>query len=96
MTAASYVPNASWPIVPCDHGWEYETSEVKSSIVIDVRLHFILFFDQDDHFIFSLIPVETFQFDLVCDHAIYPTIGLVALNTGGPIGVYLFGTLNDR
>ncbi|XP_043523646.1 carcinine transporter isoform X2 [Frieseomelitta varia] len=62
--------NTSWPIVPCDHGWEYETTEVKSSIVID--------------------------FDLVCDHAIYPTIGLVALNTGGPIGVYLFGTLNDR
>ncbi|XP_020721872.1 carcinine transporter isoform X1 [Bombus terrestris] len=70
VTAASYVPNASWPIVLCDHGWEYETSEVKSSIVID--------------------------FDLVCDRAIYPTIGLVALNTGGPIGVYLFGTLNDR
>lgn len=36
------------------------------------------------------------QFDLVCDRAIYPTIGLVALNVGGPIGVYLFGTLNDR
>lgn len=36
------------------------------------------------------------KFDLVCEHAIYPTIGLVALNTGGPIGVYLFGTLNDR
>lgn len=36
------------------------------------------------------------QFDLVCDRAIYPTIGLVALNAGGPIGVYLFGTLNDR
>ncbi|CAD1479309.1 unnamed protein product, partial [Heterotrigona itama] len=70
VTTASYVPNTSWPIVPCDYGWEYETTEVKSSIVID--------------------------FDLVCDHAIYPTIGLVALNTGGPIGVYLFGTLNDR
>ncbi|XP_029176735.1 carcinine transporter isoform X1 [Nylanderia fulva] len=62
--------NTSWSIVPCDHGWEYETSEVTSSIVVD--------------------------FDLVCDHAIYPTIGLVALNMGGPIGVYLFGTLNDR
>ncbi|KAG8042483.1 hypothetical protein G9C98_005117 [Cotesia typhae] len=36
------------------------------------------------------------QFDLVCDKDIYPTLGLVALNTGGPIGVYLFGTLNDR
>ncbi|XP_043288498.1 carcinine transporter [Venturia canescens] len=35
-------------------------------------------------------------FDLVCDKAIYPTYGLVALNTGGPIGVYLFGSLNDR
>ncbi|XP_012278718.1 carcinine transporter [Orussus abietinus] len=63
-------PNSSWPVVPCDRGWEYDTSEVVSSIVID--------------------------FDLVCEHAIYPTIGLVALNSGGPIGVYLFGTLNDR
>ncbi|XP_051160206.1 carcinine transporter [Leptopilina boulardi] len=63
-------PNSSWPVVPCDHGWEYDMSEVLSSIVID--------------------------FDLVCDYAIYPTLGLVALNTGGPIGVYLFGTLNDR
>ncbi|KAG7188844.1 hypothetical protein KM043_008450 [Ampulex compressa] len=70
VTMASSMSNESWSIVPCDHGWEYETSEVISSIVID--------------------------FDLVCDHAIYPTIGLVALNTGGPIGVYLFGTLNDR
>ncbi|XP_050458332.1 carcinine transporter isoform X1 [Cataglyphis hispanica] len=65
-----WTSNTSWSIVPCDHGWEYETSEVTSSIVID--------------------------FDLVCDRAIYPTIGLVALNLGGPIGVYLFGTLNDR
>ncbi|XP_031827819.1 carcinine transporter [Nomia melanderi] len=70
VTAPSSLPNSSWPVVPCDHGWEYEMSEITSSIVID--------------------------FDLVCDHAIYPTIGLVALNTGGPIGVYLFGTLNDR
>jgi len=31
------VPNASWSVVPCDHGWEYETSEMTSSIVIDVR-----------------------------------------------------------
>ncbi|XP_075212319.1 carcinine transporter isoform X2 [Lycorma delicatula] len=36
------------------------------------------------------------DFDLVCDHAIYPTIGLAALNTGGPIGVYSFGIINDR
>ncbi|XP_076167595.1 carcinine transporter [Ptiloglossa arizonensis] len=70
VTTLSSIPNASWPVVPCDHGWEYETSETPSSIVVD--------------------------FNLVCDHAIYPTIGLVALNTGGPIGVYLFGTLNDR
>ncbi|XP_076679442.1 carcinine transporter [Andrena cerasifolii] len=70
VTTSPTIPNTSWPVVPCDHGWEYETSEITSSIVID--------------------------FDLVCDKAIYPTIGLVALNTGGPIGVYLFGTLNDR
>uniref|UniRef100_V9IHU5 Uncharacterized protein n=1 Tax=Apis cerana TaxID=7461 RepID=V9IHU5_APICE len=37
VTTASFVPNSSWPVVPCDHGWEYEMSEVKSSIVIDVR-----------------------------------------------------------
>lgn len=36
------------------------------------------------------------QFDLVCDYDIYPTLGLVALNVGGPIGVYAFGWLNDR
>lgn len=36
------------------------------------------------------------KFDLVCDRDIYPTIGLAALNTGGPVGVYLFGVLNDR
>ncbi|KAF7996562.1 hypothetical protein HCN44_002208 [Aphidius gifuensis] len=62
--------NTSWPIIPCDFGWEYDITEIVSSIVID--------------------------FDLVCDKAIYPTLGLVALNTGGPIGVYLFGNLNDR
>lgn len=36
------------------------------------------------------------QFDLVCDFDVYPTLGLVALNVGGPIGVYAFGILNDR
>ncbi|XP_044741732.1 carcinine transporter isoform X2 [Chrysoperla carnea] len=35
-------------------------------------------------------------FNLVCDRAIYPTIGLAALNVGGPVGVYFFGVLNDR
>ncbi|XP_056635581.1 carcinine transporter [Diorhabda sublineata] len=35
------------------------------------------------------------DFDLVCDRDIYPTLGLVALNIGGPIGVYTFGRLND-
>ena len=35
---ATYLPNASWSVKPCDHGWEYETSEITSSIVIDVRL----------------------------------------------------------
>ncbi|XP_033163443.1 carcinine transporter [Drosophila mauritiana] len=63
-------PNASWPLIKCPQGWEYNTSDVWSSIVID--------------------------FDLVCDRDIYPTIGLAALNTGGPVGVYLFGLLNDR
>lgn len=32
----------------------------------------------------------------MCEHSIYPTLGLVALNTGGPIGVYFFGFLNDK
>ncbi|XP_014370134.2 carcinine transporter isoform X1 [Papilio machaon] len=36
------------------------------------------------------------DFDLVCDFDVYPTLGLVALNVGGPIGVYSFGMLNDR
>ncbi|KAL1399381.1 hypothetical protein pipiens_001183 [Culex pipiens pipiens] len=63
-------PNSSWPVEPCYDGWEYNTSVVSSSIVID--------------------------YNLVCEYDIYPTLGLVALNTGGPVGVYLFGLLNDR
>jgi MFS family permease len=35
------------------------------------------------------------DFELVCDKSIYPTLGLVALNLGGPVGVYYFGLLND-
>jgi len=30
-------PNASWPLIKCPQGWEYNTSVVWSSIVIDVR-----------------------------------------------------------
>ncbi|XP_037052541.1 carcinine transporter [Bradysia coprophila] len=63
-------PNTSWPVEVCKEGWEYNTSEVFSSIVKD--------------------------FDLVCDRDIYPTVGLAALNVGGPVGVYFFGMLNDR
>ncbi|XP_041985089.1 carcinine transporter [Aricia agestis] len=62
--------NESWPVEPCLDGYEYDTSEVKSSIVID--------------------------FNLVCEYDVYPTLGLVALNVGGPVGVYSFGLLNDR
>ncbi|XP_039278753.1 carcinine transporter [Nilaparvata lugens] len=36
------------------------------------------------------------DFDLVCEKKIYPTIGLAALNTGGLIGVYMFGIINDK
>lgn len=32
----------------------------------------------------------------MCEKDLYPTIGLAALNAGGPIGVYIFGILNDR
>ncbi|XP_031788266.1 carcinine transporter isoform X3 [Nasonia vitripennis] len=44
----------------------------------------------------KIIAIPTVGFDLVCDYDIYPTIGLVALNAGGPVGVYMFGSLNDR
>lgn len=75
-------------------------SEVKSSIVIDVRsfssLFFLIFDDLLARKGINHCVQTCLQFNLVCDYAIYPTIGLVALNTGGPIGVYLFGTLNDR
>lgn len=63
-------PNSTWPLESCSDGWEYNTTEISSSIVID--------------------------FNLVCNYAIYPTIGLAALNAGGPVGVYMFGLLNDR
>ncbi|XP_075992399.1 carcinine transporter [Anticarsia gemmatalis] len=62
--------DANWTTEPCLDGYEYDTSEVISSVVID--------------------------FDLVCEYDVYPTLGLVALNVGGPVGVYTFGLLNDR
>ncbi|CAK1549985.1 unnamed protein product [Leptosia nina] len=62
--------NQSLPVEPCLDGYEYDRSEIISSVVID--------------------------FDLVCEYDVYPTLGLVALNVGGPIGVYSFGILNDR
>ncbi|XP_059619144.1 carcinine transporter [Phlebotomus argentipes] len=62
--------NNSWPVEMCYDGWEFNTTDARSSIVID--------------------------FSLVCNRDIYPTLGLSALNIGGPIGVYLFGLLNDR
>lgn len=67
---STIAPNSSWPVELCRDGWDYNSSIVMSSIVID--------------------------YNLVCEYDIYPTLGLVALNTGGPIGVYLFGMLNDR
>jgi hypothetical protein len=29
-------PNMSWPVEPCSEGWEYDTTQVTSSIVSDV------------------------------------------------------------
>ncbi|XP_028130359.2 carcinine transporter isoform X1 [Diabrotica virgifera virgifera] len=51
-----------------------------------------------DGWVYDLSEVSSsivIDFDLVCDKDIYPTLGLVALNIGGPIGVYTFGCLND-
>ncbi|XP_055386650.1 carcinine transporter [Condylostylus longicornis] len=67
---STFSPNSSWPTEYCRDGWEFDTTTVYSSIVID--------------------------YNLVCDDDILPTVGLAALNTGGPIGVFLFGLLNDR
>lgn len=35
-SALTLEPNNSWPLVKCSHGWEYNTTSVWSSIVIDV------------------------------------------------------------
>lgn len=42
----SLMPNESWPIGSCDKGWEYNKTDVQSSIVIDVSF---------SHFFFSLM-----------------------------------------
>ncbi|XP_042232985.1 carcinine transporter-like [Homarus americanus] len=41
--------------------------------------------------IYSSIVID---YDLVCDKAIFPTVGLSVLNVGGIIGVYVFGTIS--
>jgi hypothetical protein len=33
-----FILNDSWSIIPCDKGWEYNKSEVSSSVVIEVFL----------------------------------------------------------
>jgi len=33
----SFMPNESLPTQQCDKGWEYNKTDVQSSIVIDVR-----------------------------------------------------------
>ncbi|XP_071515352.1 LOW QUALITY PROTEIN: carcinine transporter-like [Panulirus ornatus] len=47
----------------------------------------------DTSTIYSSIVID---YNLVCDRAIFPTIGLSALNVGGIIGVYVFGIISDR
>lgn len=32
-------PNLDWDVEPCYDGWEFDQSEVQSSIVIDVSTH---------------------------------------------------------
>nr|CAD7440992.1 unnamed protein product [Timema bartmani] len=147
--AEELTPNSSWPTEPCYQGWEYNTTLISSSIVIDVSFrekvskliqvsldgpnvnlkcitllqdHIKSVTDNEGCILINLGTCELrvvdgslrtgveplcysllyvlskclFQFDLVCNHAIYPTIGLAALNTGGPVGVYVFGLLSDR
>jgi hypothetical protein len=35
----SLSPNETWPTQNCDRGWEYNKTDVQSSIVIDVRIY---------------------------------------------------------
>jgi hypothetical protein len=37
----SFMPNESLPTQQCDKGWEYNKTDVQSSIVIDVRNHLL-------------------------------------------------------
>lgn len=72
-----------------EDGYEIEDARSTKNFISFSNLH---------NFVFSSkMPMSPYaQYDLVCEKDIYPTLGLVALNVGGPIGVYLFGVLNDR
>jgi MFS family permease len=71
----------------------YDGYEIASSFenFIFSNFHIFSYFPRK-----NAICTQHTQYDLVCEKDIYPTLGLVALNVGGPIGVYLFGVLNDR
>lgn len=48
-------PNASWPVEMCKDGWEYNTSEIFSSIVKDVSTECVLQIESlANYFNFSL------------------------------------------
>ena len=55
----SLMPNESWPIESCDRGWEYNKTDVQSSIVIDVSRSHSLFYSWDMPFDNSLLEFCT-------------------------------------
>lgn len=68
----SLVPNESWPLQSCDRGWEYNKTDVKSSIVIDVRRSekiFIFIFHLSKQYFLLLPQVDIFSV-LLCEEII--------------------------
>lgn len=62
----SLMPNESWPIESCDRGWEYNKTDVQSSIVIDVSRSHSLFLLLRDAFpiVASIRPCRNFEHNL--------------------------------
>lgn len=77
----SLAPNESWPLQRCDKGWEYNKTDVQSSIVIDVRKMEEIFYFSFLSFYFhpkaQIRPFHIWVFELPLEIGAMDNVGFI-------------------